>query len=309
MAEKGTDLSQVFLSGDSAGGNIVHQVAIRAIRSEGFRGRLKGLLPIHPYFGSEKRTELEMADGSAGDVEMNDMFWRLSLPQGSNRDYFGCKIKNAELSVAEWSEFPAVIAFVAGSDFLKERGVTYTEFLNRKGVKRVELVEAEGQEMVVLEALSKSILLKLSYAGSNFKSIKYRIDELNEKTFTYKYTLIEGEALIDKLEKITCEVKFEQSADGGSISKVTSEYHTEGDFKLNEEEIKAGKEKVLAMYKAVEAYLLQNPDVCFLQTSVFLVLIGFNSFLPVLKKACQILKSHCGNKILNGDITSFFIES
>ncbi|XP_060171659.1 probable carboxylesterase 17 [Lycium barbarum] len=142
---KRADLSRVFLSGDSAGGNIVHQVAISAMTSEGFRGRLKGLLPIHPYFGSEKRTELEMANGSAGDVEMNDMFWRLSLPQGTNRDYFGCNFENAELSVDEWSQFPAVIVFVAGLNFLKERGVTYAEFLKERGVKRVELVEAEGE--------------------------------------------------------------------------------------------------------------------------------------------------------------------
>ncbi|CAN4088575.1 unnamed protein product [Withania somnifera] len=96
--------------------------------------------------------------------------------------------------------------------------------------------------------------------GSNFKSIKYRVDELNEETYTYKYTLIEGDGLVDNLEKITYDVKFEQSADGGSISKVISAYYTAGDFKLKEEEIKAGKEKVLAMFKAVEAYLLQNPE-------------------------------------------------
>ncbi|KAK4349119.1 hypothetical protein RND71_031874 [Anisodus tanguticus] len=83
--------------------------------------------------------------------------------------------------------------------------------------------------------------MKLFNAGSNFKSIKYRLDELNEQMFTFKYTMAEGEALIDKLEKITYEVKFEQSADDGSISKVTSKYYTEGAFKLNEEEIKAGK--------------------------------------------------------------------
>ncbi|XP_027771452.1 major allergen Pru ar 1-like [Solanum pennellii] len=70
----------------------------------------------------------------------------------------------------------------------------------------------------------------------------------------------DGDGLVDNLEKITYDVKFEQSADGGSISKVTSSYYTVGDFKLKEEEIKAGKEKVLAMFKAVEAYLLQNPE-------------------------------------------------
>ncbi|MBA0813341.1 hypothetical protein Gohar_027200 [Gossypium harknessii] len=66
--------------------------------------------------------------------------------------------------------------------------------------------------------------------------------------------------MMDKLEKISYEVKFESTADGGSINKMTSTYYTKGDFVLTEEEIKAGKEKALAMYKVVEAYLLQNPD-------------------------------------------------
>ncbi|XP_016449281.1 major strawberry allergen Fra a 1-2-like [Nicotiana tabacum] len=96
--------------------------------------------------------------------------------------------------------------------------------------------------------------------GGKFKSIKYRVDELNEETYTYKYTLVGGDGLVDNLEKISYDVKFEQSTDGGSISKVTSTYYTVGDFKLNEEEIKAGKEKVSAMFKVVEAYLLQNPE-------------------------------------------------
>jgi len=80
------------------------------------------------------------------------------------------------------------------------------------------------------------------------------------KVHTYKYTLIEGESLNKDLEKVTYEVKFESSPDGGSISKVTSNYYTKGDLKLNEEEIKAGKEKVVAIYKAVETYLVQNPE-------------------------------------------------
>ncbi|OMO77767.1 hypothetical protein COLO4_25008 [Corchorus olitorius] len=41
--------------------------------------------------------------------------------------------------------------------------------------------------------------------------------------------------------------------------KVSSQPSTE---QIKEEEIKAGKEKALGLYKAVEAYLLANPDVC-----------------------------------------------
>ncbi|XP_031099217.1 major allergen Pru ar 1-like [Ipomoea triloba] len=121
-----------------------------------------------------------------------------------------------------------------------------------QAIKSIQILQGDGG--------AGSIKQINFHEGSNFKSIKYQVDELNEGTFTYKYTLVEGDALMDKLEKITYEVQFEKTPQGGSISKVTSKYYTKGDFKLNEEEIKAGKEKVMGMYKAVEAFLLQNPE-------------------------------------------------
>ena len=72
----------MFLSGDSAGGNITHHVAIRAMRSNTCQVKIKGLMLIHPCFGSEKRTMKETAEGAARDVVMNDMFWGLSIPEG-----------------------------------------------------------------------------------------------------------------------------------------------------------------------------------------------------------------------------------
>lgn len=96
--------------------------------------------------------------------------------------------------------------------------------------------------------------------GGKFSYLKYNIDELNEEAYAYNYTLVEGDALTDKLEKIAYEVKFEALPGGGTVSKVTSKYYTAGDFVVNEEEIKAGKEKATGMYKAVEAYLVQNPE-------------------------------------------------
>lgn len=141
------DLSRVFLSGDSAGGNIAHHVAVKAIRDKACRVRVKGILPVHPYFGSEKRTKLEQETGDVGEVAMNDFFWGLSLPKGSDRDYYGCNIDNADLSKDEWSRFPAVVVYVGGLDFLKERGVMYAEFLQKR-VKGVKLVEAKGDTHV-----------------------------------------------------------------------------------------------------------------------------------------------------------------
>ncbi|XP_031273818.1 probable carboxylesterase 17 [Pistacia vera] len=142
------DISRVFLSGDSAGGNIAHHVAVRALRNKALDVKIKGLLLIHPYFSSERRTQKEMADGVGEHVAMNDLFWRLSIPEGSNRDYFGCNFETEEMCVEEWSQFPAVVVYVAGLDFLKERGIMYAEFLQNKGLKEVRVVEAEKESHV-----------------------------------------------------------------------------------------------------------------------------------------------------------------
>lgn len=139
---RSADLSRVFLAGDSAGGNIAHHVAVKFIEMSVSGIEIKGLLAIHPYFGSEARTELEAAESSAGEVAMNDMFWKLSLPEGEDRDFYGCNFEKGEV---EWSGFPAAAVFVAGLDFLRERGVTYADFLKKKGVRNVSLVEAEEE--------------------------------------------------------------------------------------------------------------------------------------------------------------------
>lgn len=71
--------------------------------------------------------------------------------------------------------------------------------------------------------------------------------------------MIEGDALGDKLDSISYEVKFEES-NGGCICKMTTKYIGFGDFIVKEEEIKAGKDSAIGIYKAVESHLLQNPN-------------------------------------------------
>ncbi|KAE8657851.1 Eukaryotic translation initiation factor 3 subunit J [Hibiscus syriacus] len=94
------------------------------------------------------------------------------------------------------------------------------------------------------------------------KSNTSRIGWMSSTTriFHSSISLIEGDGLMEKLEKITCEFKFESTADGGSKNKMTSTYYTKGEFELSKEEVDGGKEKALATHKVVEAYLLQNSD-------------------------------------------------
>ncbi|THF96861.1 hypothetical protein TEA_021285 [Camellia sinensis var. sinensis] len=79
--------------------------------------------------------------------------------------------------------------------------------------------------------------------SSPFKCLKHRID-----------------ALMDKLEFISYEMKLESDANGGCVGKNISKYHAKPGVEIKEEEIKAGKEKASAVFKAVEAYLLANPN-------------------------------------------------
>lgn len=90
--------------------------------------------------------------------------------------------------------------------------------------------------------------------------MKERIDVIDKENCIYEYTMIEGDVLGSEFEKVSNVVKFEASPDGGSICKGSSKYYTIGDVKVNEEEIDGFKEKQMGLFKAIEAYLLANPD-------------------------------------------------
>ncbi|KAI7980547.1 hypothetical protein LOK49_Contig136G00016 [Camellia lanceoleosa] len=98
--------------------------------------------------------------------------------------------------------------------------------------------------------------------GSSMKCMKHKIDLLDVENYKCKYTLIEGDALDNKLESLSYEVKFEPTGNGCE-TKVTSisYYHAKGDIELKEEEMAAGKDKGMGMFKIVEEYLIANPDV------------------------------------------------
>lgn len=103
------------------------------------------------------------------------------------------------------------------------------------------------------------IIFNLIGVGTQSKHMKHKIDVLDKENLVYKYTLIEGDMLGDKLERIVYEVKFVPVSDGKCCLKMMSEYHTVGNFELNEEEVKSGKERAMGMFKAIEKYLLDNP--------------------------------------------------
>ncbi|KAL4643057.1 major allergen Pru av 1-like [Castanea sativa] len=121
-----------------------------------------------------------------------------------------------------------------------------------QAIKSTEIIEGNG---------GPGTIKKITFGeGSQFKYVKHRIDEVDHEHFTFAYSVIEGDALSDILEKISYETKIVASPDGGSILKSTSKYHVKGDHEIKEEQVKAGKEKASGLFKAVEGYLLAHPD-------------------------------------------------
>ncbi|XP_058212565.1 major allergen Pru ar 1-like isoform X1 [Rhododendron vialii] len=121
-----------------------------------------------------------------------------------------------------------------------------------QAIKSVEILEGDGGAGTV-----KLITFGEGYA---YKSAKQRVDAIDKENFTYSYSVIEGDAFAGIVESISYHIKIVATPEGGSICKNRSIYTTKGDAQVSEEEIKAGKEKASGMFKAIEAYLLANPD-------------------------------------------------
>ncbi|XVE65566.1 hypothetical protein DITRI_Ditri08aG0010000 [Diplodiscus trichospermus] len=122
-----------------------------------------------------------------------------------------------------------------------------------QAIKSCEVLEGDG---------GPGSIKKITFGeGSQFKYVKHKVEAIDKENFSYSYSVIEGDALMNTLEKINYETKFVAAPDGGSICKSISKYYTISDIEIKEEQIKAGKERASGIYKAVEAYLLANPDV------------------------------------------------
>ncbi|KAH6809181.1 hypothetical protein C2S51_026964 [Perilla frutescens var. frutescens] len=122
-----------------------------------------------------------------------------------------------------------------------------------QAIKNVEILEGDGGVGTV----------KVIHFGeeSQYKSVKHRVDAIDNENLTHTYSIIEGDALSNVIESITYHIKIVPTEDGGSICKNRSIYNTKGDaHEISEGNIKEGKEKAMAMFKAIEAYLQANPD-------------------------------------------------
>ncbi|KAK6160729.1 hypothetical protein DH2020_004110 [Rehmannia glutinosa] len=139
------DFRRVFLSGDSAGGNIVHNLAMAAGNPDaGVNLEILGIALVDPYFwGSDPI-------GSEGlDPERKahvDRLWPLVCPSCPADDPWINPVAKGGPSLAELG-CRRVLVSVAEKDVLKDRGWLYFQVLSRsRWMGMVEIHEAEGEE-------------------------------------------------------------------------------------------------------------------------------------------------------------------
>nr|AAD26558.1 major allergen mal d 1 [Malus domestica] len=120
-----------------------------------------------------------------------------------------------------------------------------------QAIKHAEILEGDG---------GPGTIKKITFGeGSQYGYVKHKIDSVDEANYSYAYTLIEGDALTDTIEKVSYETKLVASG-SGSIIKSISHYHTKGDVEIKEEHVMAGKEKAHGLFKLIESYLKGHPD-------------------------------------------------
>ncbi|KAK2645153.1 hypothetical protein Ddye_020348 [Dipteronia dyeriana] len=95
--------------------------------------------------------------------------------------------------------------------------------------------------------------------GNPVKYLKHRIDSV-DKNKMCKLSLIEGDLLFNKIDKVVYTLKFEASSDGGCVVKISTEVHVKDGQDLDDATVQTAQNKEVEYYKVVAAHLLANPD-------------------------------------------------
>ncbi|WCJ38696.1 alpha/beta-Hydrolases superfamily protein [Euphorbia peplus] len=143
------DLGRVYFAGDSAGGNIAHNLAMRLgvekLKLKSGDVNVVGIVLVHPYFWGKEAIDGEFEDSNAR--YMSDGLWNLAYPNSvlglddplinpcldPNLSKLGCK---------------KVLVFVAEKDQfgMRSRNWLYYESLNKSGWQGVaEIMEAKDE--------------------------------------------------------------------------------------------------------------------------------------------------------------------
>ncbi|KAL3507923.1 hypothetical protein ACH5RR_033305 [Cinchona calisaya] len=141
------NFNKLYVGGDSAGANIVHNVVMRA-GSENLFGDVKifGAFLTQPYFWASSLTSKNSTDNLAESLANNIwMFVYPSAPKGFDNPMINPLADDApSLSGLGCSR---LLVNVAEKDILRDRAILYVEAVRKSGWKgEVELFQVEGKD-------------------------------------------------------------------------------------------------------------------------------------------------------------------
>eukprot|EP01018_Ginkgo_biloba_P040902 Gb_24448 [translate_table: standard] len=140
------DFSRCFLAGDSSGANIVHNVAARITGTAGVTKPLeiRGAILIQPFFSGMNYSKWESEEFDPGlPQHWIDVYWRLALPVGANRDHPACNPLGKDSPEFNEIQLPPMLLCIAELDAIQERNFEYYEALKKAG-KNVRLIVNKG---------------------------------------------------------------------------------------------------------------------------------------------------------------------
>ncbi|XP_061359002.1 carboxylesterase 1-like [Gastrolobium bilobum] len=135
------DVSNCYLMGSSAGGNMAYHAGLRASVGKFDPLKIRGLILHQPFFGGSQRTEseLRLINDPVLPLRSCDQMWELALPEGANRDHKYCNptvveegddICFDEIKRLRWK----ILVTGCYGDPLIDRQVRLVEMLRSRGV-------------------------------------------------------------------------------------------------------------------------------------------------------------------------------
>jgi len=121
-----------------------------------------------------------------------------------------------------------------------------------EAAQTVEIIEGNG---------GPGTIKKLSILeDGKINYVLHKLDAVDEANLGYNYSIVGGPGLHESLEKVSFETTIVAGSDGGSIVKISVKYHTKGDAALSDAVRDENKAKGTGLIKAIEGYVLANPN-------------------------------------------------
>ncbi|KAD6454002.1 hypothetical protein E3N88_08708 [Mikania micrantha] len=118
--------------------------------------------------------------------------------------------------------------------------------------KSITIIEGDGGVGTILSHVYGD--------GVPYATSKQKLDAIDVNNLCVDFTVFEGDMLSDYLDSIAHRVKISPTADGGAVYKHTTMFNCKGETKPTEDVLNQTNEGYKKVFKAIEAYILDNPD-------------------------------------------------